>query len=149
MINIEQDSEGHVRRTLEDPPLARLLFQNSGMAWVWFVVRLWLGWQWLAASWMSLSQPGEWLPFLAAVAQVVFAIAIVVGLFVGASTAGGLVVHLLVDLDPLQVAAAILLLLAWKNAGLIGLDRYVLRAFGAPWWDTEVPHIPRGARTHG
>jgi len=29
--------------------------------------------------------------------------------------------------------AAVLLVLAWRNAGYYGLDRYVLPALGTPW----------------
>ncbi len=32
----------------------------------------------------------------------------------------------------------ILLILAWKNAGYIGLDRFFLPALGTPWW-----HLPQ------
>ena len=35
---------------VEDPPLARLLFSNTKMAWFWLVVRLYVGYQWLYAG---------------------------------------------------------------------------------------------------
>ena len=37
--------------TIEEPPLARWLFGSSKTAWIWLIVRLWLGWEWLAAGW--------------------------------------------------------------------------------------------------
>lgn len=36
---------------IEEPPLARWLFAGSQAAWIWLVVRLWLGWEWLQAGW--------------------------------------------------------------------------------------------------
>ena len=34
---------------IEDPPLARLLFSSTRMAWIWLLVRLYVGYQWLEA----------------------------------------------------------------------------------------------------
>jgi thiosulfate dehydrogenase [quinone] large subunit len=46
---------------LEEPPLAKLLFADTRLAWLWLPLRLFLGWQWLEAglhkyedaAWMS------------------------------------------------------------------------------------------------
>ena len=35
---------------VDDPPLARLLFSNTKMAWFWLVVRLYVGYEWLYAG---------------------------------------------------------------------------------------------------
>jgi thiosulfate dehydrogenase [quinone] large subunit len=35
--------------------------------------------------------------------------------------------------NPMMFALTIFLILAWKNAGWWGLDRYVLPAIGTPW----------------
>lgn len=43
---------------IQDPPLARLLFSNTKMAWLWLLVRLWLGWDWLQAGWHKVTEPG-------------------------------------------------------------------------------------------
>jgi thiosulfate dehydrogenase [quinone] large subunit len=32
---------------IEDPPLARALFSDTRFAWIWLIVRLYVGWQWL------------------------------------------------------------------------------------------------------
>jgi thiosulfate dehydrogenase [quinone] large subunit len=34
----------------EDPPIAKVLFSSTRFAWLWAVVRVWLGWQWIEAS---------------------------------------------------------------------------------------------------
>lgn len=37
-------------RTIEDPPIARFAFGSTALAWVWLLVRAWLGYQWIKAS---------------------------------------------------------------------------------------------------
>lgn len=37
-------------RTIEDPPVAKFLFGNTRMSWLWLVVRVYLGWQWIQAG---------------------------------------------------------------------------------------------------
>jgi thiosulfate dehydrogenase [quinone] large subunit len=36
--------------------------------------------------------------------------------------------------NPVLFTLAILLMLAWKTAGWLGLDRWVLPLLGTPWW---------------
>lgn len=36
---------------LEDPPVARALFEDVRFAWVWLILRLYVGWQWVSAGW--------------------------------------------------------------------------------------------------
>jgi len=38
-----------------------------------------------------------------------------------------------VSTNPVLFCAGILLILAWKNAGYLGLDRFLLPALGTPW----------------
>lgn len=40
---------------IAEPPLAKLLFADTRMAWVWLVVRLYLGYEWLTAGWEKLT----------------------------------------------------------------------------------------------
>lgn len=35
---------------IPEPPLGRLLFANTGMAWLWLIVRLYVGYQWIDAA---------------------------------------------------------------------------------------------------
>jgi thiosulfate dehydrogenase [quinone] large subunit len=44
-------------QTLEDPPIARFLFGNTLTAWVWLVVRLYVGWSWFDAGLHKLTNP--------------------------------------------------------------------------------------------
>jgi thiosulfate dehydrogenase [quinone] large subunit len=46
------------RAQFEDPGLVRFLFGSTRMAWVWFAVRVYLGYQWLTAGREKLESPG-------------------------------------------------------------------------------------------
>ncbi len=34
----------------EDPPFTRILFNTTRFAWLWTIIRVWLGWQWIDAA---------------------------------------------------------------------------------------------------
>ncbi len=40
-----------------DPPLARFLFSDTRMAWLWLFIRLWLGYNWLSSGFGKLTNP--------------------------------------------------------------------------------------------
>jgi thiosulfate dehydrogenase [quinone] large subunit len=42
-----------------DPPFARALFSTTRFAWLWLLVRLYVGWQWLESGWGKISG-GVW-----------------------------------------------------------------------------------------
>ncbi len=44
-------------RYVQEPPVARFLFGDVRMAGLWLVVRLWAGWQWLAAGLEKVRDP--------------------------------------------------------------------------------------------
>ena len=39
---------------IEEPAFSKWLFGSSKAAWIWLIVRLWLGWEWLHAGWHKL-----------------------------------------------------------------------------------------------
>jgi thiosulfate dehydrogenase [quinone] large subunit len=43
--------------TITDPPVAQALFSNTRWAWIWLIVRLYVGYTWLASGWGKLSNP--------------------------------------------------------------------------------------------
>ncbi len=45
---------------IEDPPIAKALFNDARMAWVWLPLRLWLGYQWLEAASHKITNP-DWM----------------------------------------------------------------------------------------
>jgi thiosulfate dehydrogenase [quinone] large subunit len=46
--------------------------------------------------------------------------------------------------NPLFIILGLLLVLAWRNAGWIGLDRFVLPRLGTPWYRGELFDRLRG-----
>ena len=44
-------------KSIEDPPFARALFNNVNWAWIWLVLRLLVGWEWLRSGWGKLHNP--------------------------------------------------------------------------------------------
>jgi thiosulfate dehydrogenase [quinone] large subunit len=49
------DARGNV--VVEDPPIARFLFSNTRIAWVWLFARLWLGWAWIESGSHKITDP--------------------------------------------------------------------------------------------
>ncbi len=43
--------------TLPSPRLLKFLFTDTRMSWLWLLVRIWVGWQWLSAGWEKLHNP--------------------------------------------------------------------------------------------
>ena len=168
---------------VQDPPVARFLFSNTRASWLWLLVRLWLGYQWIDASMHKLSNPawtqtgeavkGFWtnavlipetgkaaitfdwyrsflsmmldmeayrfMAPLIAYGELLIGIALILGLFTGiAAFFGGLLnwnfmMAGTASSNPMLFALAILLVLAWKVAGYVGLDYYLLPWLGTPW----------------
>lgn len=46
--------------TIPDPPFAHTLFNSTEFAWLFLIVRLWLGYQWLEGSLYKISDP-KWV----------------------------------------------------------------------------------------
>lgn len=44
--------------TMPDPPLAHLLFSTTKFAWIWAIVRIYLGYQWVTAGLHKIEDPG-------------------------------------------------------------------------------------------
>jgi thiosulfate dehydrogenase (quinone) large subunit len=85
------------------------------------------------------SQAAGWFSYVIVGGELAVGIGLIVGAFVGLAAAGGLVMSLAFMLagststNPVDSVLAIGLILAWKNAGFIGLDRYLLPLVGTPW----------------
>ena len=63
----------------------------------------------------------------------------IIGLFVGIAAFFGAMLNFsfglagIAGVNPVFLVVEVLLILAWRNAGYYGLDRYVLPAIGTPW----------------
>jgi thiosulfate dehydrogenase (quinone) large subunit len=42
---------------IPEPPLTRFLFADTRLAWVWLIIRVYCGYQWLEAGWGKLQNP--------------------------------------------------------------------------------------------
>jgi thiosulfate dehydrogenase [quinone] large subunit len=45
---------------VQDPPIAQWLFSDTRLAWVWVIVRVYIGWSWLTSGWGKFTNPA-WL----------------------------------------------------------------------------------------
>ncbi len=166
---------------IEDPPVARFLFSDTRMAWVWLPFRLWLGFSWIQSGWGKFQNPAwmdggsalqawwtraivvdpkavisfdwyrefitfmlnaqvyTWFAKVVLFGEMAIGIALILGAFTGlaAFSAGfmnwNFVMAGTASTNALLFAIATWLVLAWKTAGWIGLDRYLLPALGTPW----------------
>ena len=94
---------------------------------------------WYAAFLRWIERSGGWLAPIISIGEVVIGAALIVGLFTGvAAFFGGLLTLSfglagVAGVNPVFLVAEMLIVLAWRNAGWIGLDRYVLPLIGTPW----------------
>jgi thiosulfate dehydrogenase [quinone] large subunit len=79
-----------------------------------------------------------------AVGEVVIGIALILGLFTGIMAFLGAILNFSfvfagsAGVNPAMIAVGLLVILAWRNAGWYGLDRYVLPRLGTPWHRGEL-----------
>ena len=48
------------KQKIEDPPLARALFSDVRWAWIWVILRVYVGWQWLSEG-IDKAQTPAWV----------------------------------------------------------------------------------------
>jgi len=167
-----------------DPPFAISLLSSTRWAWLWLIVRLYVGYEWISASLEKLSNPAwmqtglalkgfwttavangagtthpaiafgwyrafiqamigagdyVWFAKLIAIGELTVGILLVLGIFTGlAAFAGGFLnwnfmMAGTASINPVLFTLSILLLMAWKTAGWLGVDRFLLPALGTPW----------------
>jgi thiosulfate dehydrogenase [quinone] large subunit len=169
--------------TIEDPPIARFLFGDVRVSWLWLIIRLYAGYEWVVAGWEKVISPAwvgptagaalsgfvngalkqtggdhpnvqQWYAFflqnfvlpaaplwstIVAFGELFVGIALILGIFTGvAAFFGGFmnVNYLLagaVSTNPFLFVFATWLVLAWKTAGWLGLDRWILPRLGTFW----------------
>jgi thiosulfate dehydrogenase (quinone) large subunit len=172
---------------VQDPPFAFDLFNNTRWSWLWLILRLYLGYEWLTAGieklnpawlqtgvalkgfWTSAVQiPNEparpaiafgwyrdflqfllnaqaytWFAKLIVAGEIIVGIFLILGAFTGIAAFLGAFLNWnfmmagSASINPLMFVFTILLILAWKTAGWLGLDRWLLPALGTPWQRRE------------
>jgi thiosulfate dehydrogenase (quinone) large subunit len=60
MFKVEKVVDENGQVLIQDPPIARLLFQSTAASWFWLVVRLFVGYQFLNSGWGKFTG-GQWL----------------------------------------------------------------------------------------
>lgn len=184
MFRVVKVTDEHGRVWIEDPPIARFFFQSTTAAWIWLVVRLYVGYDFLTAGFHKLTTPAwvdgsgngivgfwkgalgttpagapvitfdwyrtfiqllvdsnsaGWFSYVIVAGELAVGLGLIFGAFTGLAAAGGLTMNMAFLLagttstNPVLVILGVLLILAWKNAGYIGIDRFLLPLLGTPW----------------
>ena len=74
----------------------------------------------------------SWIAKLVTVSELAIGVLLILGLFTGAAAVAGLTLNLAylftgsAGVNPAYAIVAVFLILAWRNAGFLGLDRYAL-----------------------
>lgn len=102
------------------------------------------GWYATFLRWLGHPGPAAVFSKVIALGEMAIGIALIVGLFVGIAAffAGTLNFTFglagVAGVNPVFFILEVLLVLAWRNAGYLGLDRYVLPKLGTPWHKGKV-----------
>ena len=126
-----------------EPRWGRFLFASTTAAWLWLVIRLYMAYIFIPAGWGKVTS-GRWLfgdgsPIQGLVGGAVSnegtpGLALLVGLLTGIAAFGGVflngnfVLAGVLGQNPALIILGALLMIAWRNAGWIGLDRWFI-----PW----------------
>lgn len=105
-----------------------------------------IAFDWYRAFLQSLLDSGAytWFAKLIVAGEIIIGIALILGIFTGfAAFAGGFMNWNFMmagsaSVNPVLFTLSILLILAWKNAGWLGIDRWLLPALGTPWQPGKV-----------
>jgi thiosulfate dehydrogenase [quinone] large subunit len=105
---------------------------------------------WWAAFLHNFVVPNaSWIAKLIALGELAVGIGLVIGLFTGLAAAGGLILNVIymftgsAGVNPAYAVLEVPLILAWRNAGYLGLDRYAL---DVAWWRR---HFSRSGHRRG
>lgn len=168
---------------VQEPGWVNTLLSDPRAGWLWLVLRVWLGWQWIDAAQHKIFDPNwvqsgvavkgfweravvipeagrpaiafdwyrgfiqalldaeayTWLAPVVAYGELLVGIALIVGAFTGIAAFFGALMNWnfmmagTASSNPMLFAVAVGLILAWKVAGYIGADYWLLRWIGTPW----------------
>ncbi len=110
------------------------------------------GW-WAAFLHNFVIPNASWIAKVITISELLIGVALILGLFTGAAALAGLVLNLVymftgsAGVNPAYAVVGVLLVLAWRNAGYLGLDRFVFpmvrnRFRPGPRTDTPVTSPP-------
>lgn len=98
-----------------------------------------VGYGWWAAFLHNFVMPNaSWIAKLVAVTELTVGVGLILGLFTGIAAFVAVSLNFtymmtgVAGVNPLYALAGVFLVMAWRNAGLLGADRFALRIVGAP-----------------
>lgn len=168
---------------ISEPKISKFIFADTRMGFVWLLVRLYVGYEWIMAAWDKLHSPvwtgshagvavkgflnaalakstgthpdvSGWyasfindfalhhtvgFSYMVAYGELLVGAALILGLFTGIAAFAGTFMNLnyllagTVSANPILLLLQLFLILAWRVAGVIGGDRYLLAKLGTPW----------------
>ena len=168
---------------IPEPWLSKFLFADTRMGWVYLVLRIYVGWEWLQAGYEKVINPvwtgakagvalngflagaiaktaGEhpsvqwWyaaflhnfvqpnaavFSYMVAYGELLVGLGLIFGLFTGIAAFFGAFMNMnylfagTVSTNPLLFLIELFIILAWRVAGWVGLDRWALSMLGTPW----------------
>ena len=118
--------------------------------------RLWIiRWYRDVLQYMIDNRWNEWFTYVISGGEFLIGLGLVIGAFTGIAAFFGTLLNFnfllagTVSTNPLLFAIGTLLVLAWKNAGYVGLDRWLLPALGSPWQPGRIFRRPVESDTNG
>lgn len=105
------------------------------------------GWYASFLQWLTHPGPAAVFSKVISLGEVAIGVALILGLFTGVAAffAGMLTMSFglsgVAGVNPVFFVIEVLLILAWRNAGYFGLDRYVLPSIGTPWHKGKMFHV--------
>jgi thiosulfate dehydrogenase [quinone] large subunit len=112
------------------------------------------GWYASFLNWLSHPGPAAVFSKVIALGELTIGFCLIIGLFTGIAAffAGFLTVSFglagVAGVNPMFFLAEVLLILAWRNAGYYGVDRWVLPALGTPWHKGKAFQPEEGTAQH-
>ncbi len=104
---------------------------------------------WWAAFLHNFVVPNaSWIAKFIALGEIAIGVALILGLFTGLAALAGLMLNLVymftgsAGVNPAYAILEVPLILAWRNAGYLGLDRFAL---DRAWWQRHFPKLTNGA----
>lgn len=102
------------------------------------------GWYRDFIAFLVASHAEVWFAKVIVFGELAVGLGVLLGAFVGIAATFGLTMNMAFMLagstssNPVLAVLEILLILAWKNAGYLGIDRWLLPALGTPWTQASV-----------